>query len=331
MLRRLKPDTLDQPVTQYCRVDFLTLRAEQTVAEALDYLRTQSLEEEVVYLYVLDTDRKLVGVVPTRRLLASPPDRRIADIMQTRVISLPHTAPVLLACEVFLMHRFLALPIVDDAGRMVCVADIKLFTDEVFGLAEHRELSDIFQFIGVKVAQARGPSSALSDFRGRFPWLLCNIVGGVLCAVLSARYEHLLGSVLLLAMFVPVVLALAESVSMQSVTITLQTLHGPRIDWRSFVQAMSREFVAAVLLGVCSGALVMAAAWVWRRESVAALAIGASICLSMITACLLGLALPWAVRLLGRDPKIAAGPIVLAIADLLTLLFYFNLAGWMLA
>jgi magnesium transporter len=166
-------------------------------------------------------------------------------------------------------------------------------------------------------------------FRNRFPWLLCNIGGGIICAFLAGLYESFLDSVIVLALFIPVVLALAESVSVQSMTITLQSLHGRRVGWRNTLRAVTAEFLTAVLLGSASGLLVGLVALVWKRQPAVAAAIGASICLAIITACLLGILLPTALRAF-RDPKIASGPIVLATADVATLLFYFNLAGLML-
>jgi magnesium transporter len=129
-----------------------------------------------------------------------------------------------------------------------------------------------------------------------------------------------------------VVLALAESVSIQSTTITLASL-GPSPSARrpGLGAALGREFATATLLGLASGGLVGGAAWLWKGDACAALVIGASIALAIVTACLIGVLLPWGVRLLGRDPKLASGPLVLASADVATLLFYFNIAERLLA
>jgi magnesium transporter len=316
-------------VLPHLRRDFVALRADQTVAETLEHLRKQNLGERVVYFYVVDSDNKLVGVLPTRRLLMSPADARIQSIMQPRVISLPQSATLLLACEFFVLHRLLAFPVVDDEGRLLGIVDINLFTDEVFDLSERQASDDVFQLIGVRLAQSRSPS-AWAGFRRRFPWLLCNVVGGLICALLAGRHEAFLNSVIILALFIPVVLALAESVSMQSMTLTLQAMHHRRIDWPFLARTAAVEALTATLLGAAAGSLVGLAALVWRSAGVVAAAIGVTILLSIITACLLGVALPVAVRAVRADPKIASGPIVLALSDVATLLVYFTLAARML-
>lgn len=325
----LGEDNLDDPVVKYVRRGVVTLLTSQTVAEALSALRSQKPEEGVVYLYVVDEHGKLKGVVPTRRLLVSEPDTPVSSLMVTQIVTLPDTATVMVACEQFLLHRYLAFPVVDSEGVLLGSVDVTLFTDEMFELAERQASRDVFQLIGVHLSKVQG-ANAWAGFRDRFPWLLCNISGGIAAALIAGLYEQLLASAVVLALFIPVVLALAESVSIQSMSMTIQGFHGHAPKWRELLNSLSREFKTAFLLGAASGAVVGGVVWLWRGAPQAGLAVAVSICLSMITACLLGILLPTAVRALNRDPKIASGPIVLASADMVTLLFYFNLAGWML-
>jgi magnesium transporter len=197
-------------------------------------------------------------------------------------------------------------------------------------VAEHRAAEDAFQLIGVQIQAARERSPWLG-FRSRFPWLICNIMGGIGCALLISRYEVFLESVIILALFIPVVLALSESVSIQSTTITLQSLHKGRITWSVLFRALRREFVIAGLLGLACGGLVALISFSWKGDGGVAIAVGSSIALAMVTSCLLGVALPMGVRAFRGDPRIASGPVVLAAADIATLLLYFTLSARMLA
>ncbi|MFP4172306.1 MAG: magnesium transporter [Candidatus Hydrogenedentota bacterium] len=326
----LTTDNLDDPVVKHVRKDFVALRQDYTVGEALQQLRRQQTSDRILYLYAVDEDNRLAGVLPTRTLLLADLDVKLSSIMLTRVIKIPHTATVMVACECFLLHRLLGFPVVDEEDHIIGVVDVNLFTDEVLDMAERRSADDIFQLIGVRMAQAKRLSPS-QNFRRRFPWLLANITGGIVCAVLSGFYEGLLDAVVVLAMFIPIVLGLAESVSMQSMTLTLQRLHGEGTDRRSFLLALGREFLTAILLGIAAGGVVGLVAFVWRSELTVSVVVGVSISLSMITACLLGVALPTAVRAFKGDPRVAAGPMVLSTTDILTLILYFNLAGIILS
>ncbi len=314
---------LHDSVLDHVQTDVVRLHPDQTVTHALEALRTRGASQDVVYVYVVDGDGRLVGVVPTRALLASQPDRPLREIMQEDVVAIPDWATVLVAAEYFVTQRFLAFPVVTAGGALVGQVDVSVFTDEVVGHAK-RSFDDIFQIIGVHATQGR---TVWLGFRDRFPWLLTNMAGGMLCALLASQYEALLDAAVVLALFVPMVLALSESVSMQSATLTLQGLHSGGITWALFGPALRREFGVAALLGLASGTVVALVAWAWKGSPVLAIALGGAIAASMVTAALLGLILPTLLHAARRDPKIAAGPIVLATADICALLIYFNLAA----
>jgi magnesium transporter len=311
------------------RREFTRLRAEQTVAEALEWLRDHPPPERIIYFYVLDNDGRLDGVVPTRRLVLARPEQRVADIMVRQVVALSEQATVQEACEFFILHRFLALPVVDAERRMVGVVDVDLYTEELANLEDVRKREELFQQIGVHVSgvQQQSPWGA---FRRRFPWLGCNLAGGILAAFLAGAFEDTLAQVVALALFIPVVLNLAESVSSQSVSLTLHLLQGQRPTWKALPGLLRDELSTGLLLGGACGLVIGLVALVWLGQRGVALAllggIGGGVALSAV----LGLTVPLLLRLLRLDPRVAAGPIVLAGADIVTILLYLNLARWLL-
>jgi magnesium transporter len=320
------PDHLQEPVMKVARKDFTTLGQDLTVREALESIRGRALGEKIVYFYVLDAEERLVGVVPTRRLLTAALGQRMRDIMVPRVVAIPQRATLLEACEAFVLHKFLAFPVVDEQRRMVGVVDVSFFTQEVFDMAGRE---DVFEAIGFHVAQVRD-ASPLRAFRFRFPWLLATIGSGTICALLAGGFEATLAKSLVLAFFLTLVLGLGESVSIQSMTVTIQALRAmrPTLGW--YVRAFRREAGTAMLLGTACGTLVGVIVWLWRDSAVAGASIGASLLLALCAACFFGLSIPAALHALKLDPKIAAGPVTLAFTDIFTLLFYFGLAAWLL-
>jgi magnesium transporter len=323
----MKPSVphLNEPIAQYARRDFALLRSTMTVREALDAIREQGVGEKVVYFYVVDENDRLAGVLPTRRLLMAKLDQRVAEVMVPSVIAIPEEASVLEACEYFLLHRFLAFPVVDERRRVTGIVDVGQFTEEVFDLAEREQADTVFESLGLRVAQVRD-ASPVKAFRYRFPWLLATIASGTACALLAGAFEATLAESLVLAFFLALVLGLGESVSMQSMTVTIQALRGarPTVGW--YARSLRREVTTAVLLGGACGLIVALIAWVWRGDGPAAWVLGTSIMLSLLAACVLGLTVPWLLHACKLDPKIAAGPVTLALTDVGTLLFYFGVA-----
>ena len=215
---------LNSSVADHVQRDFCRVRNGQTVGQAIVVLRQQPPSGQFYYIYVLDDDGRLVGVLPTRVLIFSAPETPVAELMIRGAVTIPSRATVLEACEFFIQHRYLAMPVIDPDGRLLGIVDVGLFADEVFDLAEQRSHNDVFQLIGIHVINNQ-QIDPVQGFRDRFPWLIANMVGGTI-AVLSQQFEGLLSAVIAVAMFVPVVLTLSESVSIQSMSILLQGLHG---------------------------------------------------------------------------------------------------------
>jgi magnesium transporter len=329
MLAPAVESSLDAPVTAHMRRDFTRLRGNQTVAEALEALRKDPPPERIIYFYVVDDAGKLEGIVPTRYLVLSPADRLIHDIMIRRIVSLPATATIRDACEFFALHRFLAFPVVDAQGKAIGVVDVDLYTSELGQLGDAEKRDDLFQALGVHAAG--GEKSASTAFRRRFPWLICNMVGGVACALLGSIFEAELRQVVALALFIPVVLNLAESVSSQSVSLTLHQLRGERASRSLLLRGLRSELVTGLFLGSACGVTLAVVALIWLGLPRVALCLMGGIGGGVAVSALLGLALPIALRMVSLDPKVAAGPIALAGADVLTLLLYFGLARWLLS
>lgn len=320
---------LADSVTRHMRADFARLALDQTVGEAIAAARSLPPEGRIIYFYVLDAAGRLAGVVPTRRLLLSPDATPIRDVMVTRVVTIPAAATVLDACEFFLLHKLLAFPVVDDERRMLGIVDVDLYTEELADVDRRQDLDDLFQLIGVHFedSHARSPVAA---FKSRFPWLLANIAGGIMAAFLSGLFQAELEKAVALALFVPVVLALAESVAIQSVSIALQRLHGRPPSLGGILRAVRHESLTGMLLGAASAAAVALVALAWLGQRAVAAALLGGITGGVVCAAAIGVAMPNLLRLFAREPQVAAGPVALAATDMVTLVIYFSLARLLL-
>jgi magnesium transporter len=318
-----------EPVLAHARKEFALLQAAMTVDEALTAIRQHGIGERIVYFYVADAEGRLAGVLPTRRLLSATPEKRIGDLMMRRVVAIPETATLLDACELFVLYKFFAIPVVDAGRHVVGVIDITIFTEEVMDLTEPEKINDMFETLGFRITQMRG-ASPWKAFRLRFPWLLATVASGTAGAVLAGFFEATLARTIMLSFFLALVLALAEAVSIQSMTLALQALRAVQPTWKWFWDNARREIMAGALIGLGCGVVVFFIGWIWRGAALTAGVIGATIFGGTLIACISGLVVPSALHALKLDPKIAAGPLTLAIADLLTLTLYFSLGNWLL-
>src|SRR6266481_270607 len=220
-------------VADHARKDFPLLDADMAVGEALERIRREGVGERVVYFYAVDEQKRLVGVVPTRRLLTAPLATPLRHVMVPRVVAVPATATILEACEFFVLYKFLAFPVVDEQRRVVGVIDANLFAEEILEAGDTEDQSrgreavpvgpEFFGALGFRLEQIRG-ASAWRAFRFRFPWLLVTVTGGTLSAILAGFFEATLAGTLIIAFFLTMVLGLNESVSMQSMSVTIHAL-----------------------------------------------------------------------------------------------------------
>ncbi len=162
------------------------------------------------------------------------------------------------------------------------------------------------------------------------PWILCNVFSGVMCAIISRYFEVVLGRYLLLAFFIPLVLTLSESTSMMSMTQSLLFLRRPRFRWATAIPRGLQEWKLMLLIAITCGVLVGGLSLFWGEGILPSLAIGFGILFGVGLSVVFGIGLPVILNRLKLDPKVASGPVVLMIADMLTTAIYLGLATWWL-
>lgn len=319
----------NKPLKDYIEKDFSKLNKNLTVNETLKKIRTEGVGNRIVYFYVVDDEDKLIGVLPTRRLLMAQTEEKLENIMIDRVASLPITATVYDALEYFATYKFLAFPVVDNEGKIAGLIDVNMFTEQLLAIepdVEERQRYDyVFEAIGFRLEQIKN-TTPLKAWQIRLPWLLATVASGTICAILAGFFEATLAESLVIAFFLTLVLGLGESVSIQSMTLTIRTLNSvdPSLSW--YIKNLVRESKTSFLLGVSCGAIVALVVIIWKGAVLAGVTIGFSIVLVEMMAAFWGLSVPALLHSTNLDPKIAAGPITLALADVSTIVFYLGLA-----
>jgi magnesium transporter len=318
-----------QPIIEFARKDFKTFNKNLTVEEALTNIREVGIGERIVYFYTVDDEEKLVGVLPTRRLLTGKNEQKLEELMVKRVAALPISATVYDACEFFVTYKFLAFPVVDSERRIVGIVDVNVFTDELLDVEEKEEVDNVFESIGFNISEVKN-ASPLKAWRHRFPWLLATITSGTISAILAGYFRATLAHSLVIAFFLTLMLGLGESVSIQSITVTIQTLHSSRPSLKWYLKTLYRETQTALLIGLSCSIIAFSMVLFLKHDMHSAVVIGSSIIVIQFTGAILGLSVPSALHAFKLDPKIAAGPIALAVTDVCTILIYLGIASMLL-
>jgi magnesium transporter len=288
-----------------------------TVTKAVELLKKKKIGRKIIYFYVIDENNKLVGIISTRILLLAPPDHFIKDLMDPVVISLSENEPVAKAKEFFDKYHLLAIPVVDEEKKLVGVLDVETYLEDSFDVSSSLNRSEIFQMIGYSLEEGK-KGSVFKNYRIRMPWIFCNLLGGILCAIVSHYNEHVLQKFLLLAMFIPLVLSLSEAISMQSMSHAIHLLRHAKGNLDSMFQIFLKEWKIVALMALSCGFIVFFISMIFGDGSLAALIIGLGIFISVMISSLFGITLPLILHRMNLDPKVAAGPLVLTLSDVLT-------------
>lgn len=320
---------LSRPVKEFAFPVHTTLHEDQTIEEALVSLRTRKIDDKFIYFYVIDDKGKLKGIVPTRQLLIKEPYLTIKEIMAHSVIRLREEQTLEEAMELFSTHRLLALPIVDGDHVLKGMIDVQLYMEESVDTVNNRHQTDVFQILGLSLEMGK-KKSPWKSYRIRMPWIICNMAGGLACAIISFAYEAVLQKMILLAMFIPLILTLTESISMQSMTQSLHLVRLPNITWRRVFHRIFVEGKMVIFLALTCAVAIGFISLLWKGGFVPSMIIAISLFFSISISASVGASIPLILHSRSLDPKVASGPVVLMFTDVLTTTIYLSLASWWL-
>jgi magnesium transporter len=301
-----------------------------TIKEAINILRNKQSDGKIIYFYVIDAEYKLRGIVSARALLLADPQNQIKDVMEESVFCLQEDQNLEEAMEALSHRRLLALPVVDVHNVLKGVVDVQMYLQENIDIFKEQRNQDVFQLLGMRFEEGVY-KSPWKSYTKRMPWILCNMAGGIACAIVSRVFQIVLAKVLILAMFIPLVLSLSESISMQSMTQSFHILRKDHVSWGKIFSRMFSEIRTAILMSLTSGILVGVLSLFWGSGIIVSSTIAAGIVISVILSAVIGSSVPLLLHLNRLDPKVASGPVVLTISDVITTAIYLFLATlWLL-
>ena len=285
------------------------LHKDITAAEALDHLRRAAPDSETVYyLYVVDNDMHLVGVVSLRQLVVAPTTTRIADLMDTEIIHTHASADKEDAARLMARYDLLSLPVLDDEGHLLGM----ITHDDLVDVLEEEATEDIYRLGGLpkdQVADVTVPSA----LRNRLPWLVLNL-------------GTAMASATVLAAFFPIVAGVSGSAGTQTLTVIVRGLALGEIQPRDGLRSLLREVLIGLTNGIVVGLLVATIALVWKKTPMLGAIVGAATLMNMICAGIAGVLVPLGIDTLKIDPALASPVLVTTLTDSLGYLFYLGLA-----
>ena len=306
-------------------LEVVAVRQDDTVDQAIAAIR-KAVDEmgEFYYVYVVDDAGRLVGVLPLARLLVSRSDRKVSEIMNQDVVSVPEDMDQEEVAQVFRRYDLVAVPVVDREDRLIG----RITVDDVMEVLEEETSEDIGRMAGT--GETIREEIAWKIAGARFPWILTSLVSGLISGSIIGAFQGTIGRFLPLTVFIPIITAMGGNIGLQAASITVRGLALGKIDTFELWRRALREARVGVIMGVfCGGTLGLVAA-IWHKNPAFGLVVGVAMWGAILVAATMGTVVPILFRKVQVDPAIAAGPFITMSNDITGLAIYLGIATAML-
>jgi len=307
--------------------DFIALREDTTARAAIESLQKEHLDVEMpFYLYVVDSNGRLIGVSSLRQLVVVPPNTPLKDFMTTDVFAVKTDMDQEEVAKIVARYDILAVPVVDDTNQLVGIVTV----DDVIDIIREEATEDILKMAGVSGDEFIETQSVMRSTRIRLPWLSASFIGGIVAFFIIGHFEGSLKKLAYLAAFIPIIMGMGGNIGTQTSTIVVRGLATGRLNIRDTWQVVFKELAIGFILGAVYGVMIGTVAQLRYSTAMVAVSVGLAVISSMAIAALVGSIVPMGFARINVDPAVATGPFVTTAIDIVSVYFYFQIATFLL-
>jgi magnesium transporter len=304
----------------------VTVRDTATVAEALDEIRRQAAESEDFYqVFVVDSDRRLVGTLPFKDLVVSRPERRVRDFMEPADVSVSPGADQEDVARILARYNLPSVAVVDDKGRLLG----HITFDDVIDVVEAETTEDILKFGGVPASEllAAGWREAV---RSRLPWLYVNLLTAFLAGGVVYIFQSTVQRTVALAVWMPIIAGMGGNAGTQALAVTVRRLALGQMPRHLFARVVGKEVLVGMVNGLAIGGVVGVVAMLMGDQTRLGTVVFLAMTGNLLVAGFAGGFIPVVLERYRIDPAIASSIFVTTFTDVCGFLLLLGLAGWLL-
>ena len=308
--------------------DYATLGAQMNVTEALAALRLEAPDAETIYhAYVIDEQRKLLGVVSLRVLILAAPEQLISDIMVRSIVSCEVSDNQEDVAKTVARYDLIALPIIDDTGALVGIVT----HDDAMDVASDEATDDFHKSGGVSTMVGKLKDVSIRVlYRKRVFWLVFLVFGNLLSGIGISHFEDLIAANLVLVFFLPLLVDSGGNAGSQSATLMVRALATGDVVMRDWFSLLGREAMVALLLGGTMAVAIAIIGYI-RGDEMVSLVLALSMMSVVMIGCVIGMSLPFVLNKMGFDPATASAPLITSVCDATGVIIYLFIASKFLA
>ena len=293
--------------------EYVDLREEMTVGQAMAHIKKTGIHKETIYTCYITERRKLVGIVSAKDLMTTDDNVPIKDLMETEIISVYTHADQEQVAQLFTKYDLLALPVIDQDGRMVGIVD--------------EATEDITKMAAINPSEKTYfETSVLQHAKNRIPWLLILMFTSIITGTIITRYENAFAAIPLLVSFIPMLMDTGGNCGSQSATLIIRGIALDEIRFTDLFKVMFKEFRISLIVGAFLAVANGVRIFIQYHNPGLAVVIACSLMGTVIMAKLVGCILPLLAKKVNLDPAIMASPLITTLVDTFSILIYFNIA-----
>jgi magnesium transporter len=304
--------------------DFAQIEKGITVEQTLKSLRKTAKDLEMIYyIYVTDRTDKLLGVVSLKNLIIAQPEKKIDEVMHTKLIAIPIDMDQEQVAKKIARYDFLALPVIDKEGKIKGIITV----DDLIDVIREENTEDMYKFgaAGRHIDNYMF-STPLTLAKRRITWLLILVVTGFISGTIMEEFSFALKNVVSLAFFIPLLMGSGGNAGTQAASVVVRGLAIGEVKLGDIWRVVKKEFFIGVTVGTALGILALLRALILQKSSLLGITVGLSMIATVTVATCLGAILPIICQKLGLDPAVVSGPLITTVVDISSLLIYFGIA-----
>lgn len=303
--------------------EYVDLREEMTVGQAMAHIKKTGIHKETIYTCYITERRKLVGIVSAKDLMTTDDDVPIKDLMETEIISVYTHSDQEQVAQLFTKYDLLALPVIDQDGRMVGIVTF----DDAMDVMVDEATEDITKMAAINPSEKTYfETSVLQHAKNRIPWLLILMFTSIITGTIITRYENAFAAIPLLVSFIPMLMDTGGNCGSQSATLIIRGIALDEIRFTDLFKVMFKEFRISLIVGAFLAVANGVRIFIQYHYPGLAVVIACSLMGTVIMAKLVGCILPLLAKKVNLDPAIMASPLITTLVDTFSILIYFNIA-----
>ena len=303
--------------------EYVDLREEMTVGQAMAHIKKTGIHKETIYTCYITERRKLVGIVSAKDLMTPDDEVPIKDLMETEIISVHTHADQEQVAQLFTKYDLLALPVIDQDGRMVGIVTF----DDAMDVMVDEATEDITKMAAINPSEKTYfETSVFQHAKNRIPWLLILMFTSIITGTIITRYENAFAAIPLLVSFIPMLMDTGGNCGSQSATLIIRGIALDEIRFTDLFKVMFKEFRISLIVGAFLAVANGVRIFIQYHNPGLAVVIACSLMGTVIMAKLVGCVLPLLAKKVNLDPAIMASPLITTLVDTFSILIYFNIA-----